>query len=42
MGTIDILTDLALVALPARIVWDLQMDWEKKVVVVSAFAFRLL
>jgi len=39
---IDILTDLALVLLPARIVWDLHMGWGKKLIVTSAFAFRLL
>ena len=40
VSSIDMLVDLALVALPIAIVWDLQMHWQTKSVVVLAFAFR--
>ncbi|KAK5111933.1 hypothetical protein LTR85_011680 [Meristemomyces frigidus] len=43
MGSvIDIMIDVALVALPTRIVLDLHINWQKKVIVESAFAFRLI
>ena len=42
IGTMDILTDIALIAIPAMVVWSLHMQWQKKLVVVSAFAFRLV
>ena len=42
IGVIDILTDLILIALPIQIVGHLQMVLEKKLVVASAFAFRIL
>jgi hypothetical protein len=42
MGTLDILFDTALVILPTMVVWDLQMNWQKKAIVASAFAFRAL
>lgn len=38
----DIVTDITLIALPTVVIWDLRMNWQTKLVVVSAFAFRIL
>jgi hypothetical protein len=38
----DILIDFTLIALPTLIVWNLNMRWQRKLVVVSAFTFRLV
>ncbi|EMC93958.1 hypothetical protein BAUCODRAFT_216315 [Baudoinia panamericana UAMH 10762] len=42
IGVFDILTDLALIALPTRVIWDLRMPWQKKSLVACAFSFRIL
>ncbi|KYG42592.1 hypothetical protein M433DRAFT_55115, partial [Acidomyces richmondensis BFW] len=42
IGMFDIVTDITLIALPTVVIWDLRMNWQTKLVVVSAFAFRIL
>ncbi|KAI5777089.1 hypothetical protein EDC01DRAFT_624550 [Geopyxis carbonaria] len=42
IGSIDILLQLALIALPVHILWGLQMPWSKKAPVMAAFAARAL
>jgi len=41
-GMVDIVTDVALIALPMIVIWDLRMNWQTKLVVISTFAFRIL
>ncbi|KAI4236746.1 MAG: hypothetical protein LQ352_007980 [Teloschistes flavicans] len=42
VGAMDILTDLALIALPTYITWHLQMAWKHKVAVTIAFGCRIV
>lgn len=42
VGAFDILTDLAIMALPILVVRDLQLNFRKKINVVVAFSFRLI
>ncbi|KAF2770779.1 hypothetical protein EJ03DRAFT_350074 [Teratosphaeria nubilosa] len=41
LGTVDMVIDGILMILPTWIVWDLQMSRDKKITVVSAFAFQI-
>ena len=41
-GILNILTDAAVVLLPAIIVWRLQMNQKRKTVIISCFAARVL
>lgn len=42
VGAVDIVTDIAVIILPAWGVWDLQMGADKKMIVIAAFSFRVL
>jgi len=42
VGTIDIITDVALFSVSILLVKDLKMSWQPKAVVVAAFGTRLL
>ncbi|RDW56656.1 hypothetical protein BP6252_14069 [Coleophoma cylindrospora] len=42
IGVMDILTDIAMIFLPAILVWSLQMSQSKKLTVVLAFGTRVL
>ena len=42
VGAVDIVTDIAVIILPAWGVWDLQMGTDKKIIVIAAFSFRVL
>ncbi|MCJ1451252.1 hypothetical protein MMC28_001588 [Mycoblastus sanguinarius] len=42
IGSFDVLIDVMLIAFPVRVVWDLQMSWSKKALVIGVFALRIL
>lgn len=42
LGTVDMLTDLFMVILPIQMVWGLQMELDKKALVMGIFAIRLM
>jgi hypothetical protein len=42
IGSVDILIDVIMIIVPVWLVWTLQMSTSKKIVVIIAFAFRIL
>lgn len=42
VGTFDILVNLAIIALPVYVLYDIQMAWSRKLAIMGAFAVRVL
>jgi hypothetical protein len=39
---VRVLIDATLVAIPMYLLWDLQMSWDKKSIVIGGFGMRLM
>lgn len=42
IGTFDILVNLAIIALPIYVLYDIQMSWSRKFAIMGAFGVRFL
>lgn len=42
IGTFDIIVNLAIIALPVYVLYDIQMAWSRKFAIMGAFAVRFL
>lgn len=42
VGTFDILVNLAIIALPVYVLYDIQMAWSRKSAIMCAFGVRFL
>lgn len=42
IGTFDILVNLAIIALPVYVLYDIQMAWSRKFAIMGAFGVRFL
>lgn len=42
VGTFDILVNLAIIALPIYVLYDIQMAWSRKSAIMGAFGVRFL